>query len=120
VANIYESCEIANAERERAARKSARAPQVLPRLARVASSGAPLHTGGTRLRAAFAVTALFLSIGITHASAASADPPYQDCNQARADGRSSIPSTDPAYRPELDLDGDGLACEGVKSRRSTR
>jgi hypothetical protein len=86
----------------------------------VASSRAALHTDGARLRAAFAVSALFLSVGIGNASAASADPPYQDCNQARADGRSSIPSTDPAYRPELDLDGDGLACEPAKPRRSTR
>jgi hypothetical protein len=86
----------------------------------VASSRALLHTHGTRLRAAFAVSALFLSVGIGTASATSADPPYQDCNQARADGRSSIPFTDPAYRPELDLDGDGLACEPGKPRRSTR
>jgi hypothetical protein len=63
---------------------------------------------------------VFLSVEISNASAAVADPPYQDCNQARADGRSSIPFTDPAYRPELDFDGDGLACEPSKSRRSTR
>ena len=31
-----------------------------------------------------------------------------------------IPTSDPAYRPDLDLDGDGLACEPAKSRRSTR
>jgi hypothetical protein len=74
-----------------------------------------------RLRAAFAISALFLSVGIGNVSPALADPPYEDCNQARADGRSSIPYTDPAYRPELDFDGDGLACEPVKSsRRSTR
>jgi hypothetical protein len=87
----------------------------------VASSRWPLYTDGPRLCAALAVSALFLSVGIGNASAASADPPYQDCYQARADGRSSIPFTDPAYRPELDFDGDGLACEPVKSsRRSTR
>ena len=74
-----------------------------------------------RLPAVFAVAALCLSVGTGHASPAVADPPYEDCSQARADGRSSIPSTDPAYRPELDLDGDGLACEpNTKSRRSTR
>ncbi|WIM90087.1 excalibur calcium-binding domain-containing protein [Candidatus Mycobacterium wuenschmannii] len=51
---------------------------------------------------------------------ASADPPYEDCSQARADGRSSIPYTDPAYNPDLDLDGDGLACEPSKAHRSRR
>jgi len=49
-----------------------------------------------------------------------ADPPYQNCNEAHADGRYSIPISDPAYRPDLDLDLDGLACEPSKGRRSTR
>jgi hypothetical protein len=49
-----------------------------------------------------------------------AGPPYQNCGEAHADGRYSIPSTDPAYRPDLDLDKDGLACEPSKARRSTR
>jgi hypothetical protein len=50
-----------------------------------------------------------------------AAPPYQNCNEAHADGRYSIPTSDPAYRPDLDLDGDGLACEPAKGgRRSTR
>jgi Excalibur calcium-binding domain len=73
------------------------------------------------LKTAFVVVALLSAVELGNASVASADPPYEDCNQARADGRSSIPYTDPAYRPELDLDGDGLACEpNTKSRRSTR
>jgi hypothetical protein len=54
------------------------------------------------------------------AATALADPPYQDCNQAHADGRYSIPVNDPAYRPDLDPDGNGLACEPSKGRRSTR
>jgi hypothetical protein len=93
---------------------------VFSKLIKVASSRAPLYRGGTGLRTAFAVFALFLSIEIGNASTALADPPYEDCNQARADGRSSIPYTDPAYQPELDLDGDGLACEPSKSHRSRR
>lgn len=64
--------------------------------------------------------ALAAGIGIKSGSVALAGPPYQNCSEARADGRSSIPYTDPAYRPELDFDGDGLACEPGKSRRSTR
>jgi len=71
------------------------------------------------LLTAAVVIALFLGSDLKTATA-KAGPPYQNCNEARADGRSSIPYTDPAYRPELDFDGDGLACEPGKSRRSTR
>jgi Excalibur calcium-binding domain len=72
------------------------------------------------LRAAFVVLPLVFGSGISAHSPASAGPPYQNCNQAHADGRYSIPASDPAYRPDLDLDGDGLACEPSKQRRSTR
>lgn len=37
-------------------------------------------------------------------------PPYSNCADARADGRSNIPRGDPAYNPALDRDGDGIAC----------
>jgi hypothetical protein len=72
------------------------------------------------LRAALVVISLIFGAGITAHSPALAAPPYQNCNEAHADGRYSIPTSDPAYRPDLDLDGDGLACEPSKSRRSTR
>ena len=73
------------------------------------------------LRAALVVTSLVFGIEINADSMASAGPPYQNCNEAHADGRYSIPTSDPAYRPDLDLDGDGLACEPSKGgRRSTR
>jgi hypothetical protein len=73
------------------------------------------------LRTLFAVTSLIFGAEIISAPAGLAGPPYANCSEARADGRSSIPSTDPAYRPDLDLDGDGLACEPPsKGRRSTR
>jgi hypothetical protein len=74
--------------------------------------------GVVMLRAALVV--ISLSVGITAHSPAVSGPPYQNCNEAHADGRYSIPASDPAYRPDLDLDGDGLACEPSKSRRSTR
>jgi hypothetical protein len=67
-----------------------------------------------------AVIAVAAGIEMKSVPMAIADPPYQNCSDARADGRSSIPYTDPAYRPDLDLDGDGVACEPGKSRRSTR
>lgn len=36
---------------------------------------------------------------------------FANCAQARAHGRHDIPATDPAYRPHLDRDHDGIACE---------
>lgn len=36
---------------------------------------------------------------------------YRSCAAARADGRSNIPAGAPGYRPGLDRDGDGVACE---------
>lgn len=33
------------------------------------------------------------------------------CDQARAAGRTPISRGEPGYRPELDADGDGIACE---------
>ena len=77
--------------------------------------------GVVMLRAALVVTSLIFGIEINADSTASADPPYQNCNEAHADGRFSIPTSDPADDPALDLDGDGLACEPSKGgRRSTR
>jgi hypothetical protein len=76
--------------------------------------------GVVMLRTALVVTSLIFGIEIDADSTALAGPPYQNCNEAHADGRYSIPSTDPAYRPDLDLDNDGLACEPSKARRSTR
>jgi hypothetical protein len=76
--------------------------------------------GVVMLRAALAVTLLIFGIEIDAEPMALASPPYQNCNEAHADGRYSIPTSDPAYRPDVDLDGDGLACEPSKARRSTR
>jgi hypothetical protein len=57
-----------------------------------------------------------VGIGLATAPAALADPPYRNCAEAHADGRYNIPSTDPAYSPKLDRDGDGFACEPYKGR----
>ncbi|MGA8332264.1 MAG: excalibur calcium-binding domain-containing protein [Mycobacterium sp.] len=70
--------------------------------------------------ACLAVPVARQTIPAPSAASAAIDPPYPDCNAAHADGRYSIPSSDPAYRPDLDLDKDGLACEPSKGRRSTR
>jgi hypothetical protein len=49
-----------------------------------------------------------------------ATPIYKNCREAHADGRWDIPKGDPAYRPGLDGDGNGIACESPKSRRAAR
>lgn len=36
---------------------------------------------------------------------------YKNCAEAHADGRWNIPEGDPAYRPALDKNQDGIACE---------
>jgi hypothetical protein len=36
---------------------------------------------------------------------------YKNCAEAHADGRWNIPEGDPAYRPGLDKDHNGVACE---------
>jgi hypothetical protein len=46
------------------------------------------------------------------APVANAGGPYANCKQAHADGRYNIPKGDPDYRPALDRDNDGIACEG--------
>lgn len=35
---------------------------------------------------------------------------YKNCTEAHKDGRWNIPADDPAYRPALDKDHDGIAC----------
>ena len=40
-----------------------------------------------------------------------ADQHYASCADARRDGRRNIPRWDPSYRPHMDRDRDGLACE---------
>ncbi|GAB1814955.1 excalibur calcium-binding domain-containing protein [Mycobacterium sp. MUNTM1] len=39
---------------------------------------------------------------------------YKNCAEAHADGRWNIPADDPAYRPALDKDHNGIACESRK------
>jgi hypothetical protein len=39
------------------------------------------------------------------------DRHFRGCNDARAAGRRNITSSDPSYRPWMDGDEDGLACE---------
>jgi len=36
---------------------------------------------------------------------------YSGCNEVRAAGKAPLYRSDPGYRPEMDGDGDGIACE---------
>jgi Excalibur calcium-binding domain len=65
-----------------------------------------------------AVIAAIVGVGVVVEHAEKTAPrhqvhhPYTDCNEAHADGRYNIPRGDPEYRPALDPDNDGIACEG--------
>lgn len=39
------------------------------------------------------------------------DQRYSDCRDARENGHEDILAWEPSYRPEMDGDGDGRACE---------
>lgn len=80
---------------------------------------AAIRRRGAGLLSAAAVITLAAGVDIKPAPTAMADPPYLNCDEARADGRWNIPYTDPAYQPELDPNGNGVACEAKKARRST-
>lgn len=41
---------------------------------------------------------------------------YSGCNEARAAGVAPIYSDEPGYRPEMDGDSDGIACEPYRGR----
>lgn len=42
---------------------------------------------------------------------------YRNCAEARADGAAPIYRGQPGYRPEMDGDSDGIACEPYRGRR---
>lgn len=48
------------------------------------------------------------------AAPAAAEPPpggYASCAQAAKDGQANLRQGEPGYSPDLDRDGDGVACE---------
>ncbi|ORW01384.1 excalibur calcium-binding domain-containing protein [Mycobacterium kyorinense] len=60
---------------------------------------------------AIAISTAALGTALVLAPAAVAGPPYKNCTEAHKDGRYDIPRGDQAYRPALDRDNDGIACE---------
>jgi hypothetical protein len=55
--------------------------------------------------------AALISGALLGAGAANADVYYKNCSEARAAGAAPIYQGQPGYRPGLDRDGDGIACE---------
>jgi hypothetical protein len=58
-----------------------------------------------------ALSGAVLSGSPVGAGTANADPYYKNCAEARAAGVAPLHKGDPGYRPELDRDHDGIACE---------
>ena len=58
-----------------------------------------------------AIGGALLSGSLLGAGAANADVYYKNCSEARAAGAAPIYQGQPGYRPGLDRDGDGIACE---------
>lgn len=40
---------------------------------------------------------------------------YSGCNEVRSLGKAPLNAGEPGYRPEMDGDGDGIACEPIRS-----
>jgi hypothetical protein len=58
-----------------------------------------------------AIGGALLGGSLLGAGAAHADVYYKNCSEARAAGAAPIYQGQPGYRPGLDRDGDGIACE---------
>ncbi len=59
----------------------------------------------------FAVPAIAVTALAAGAQTANADVYYKNCSEARAAGAAPIKQGEPGYRPALDRDNDGVACE---------
>jgi hypothetical protein len=55
--------------------------------------------------------AVALVLASNPAAGVQTDQHFSGCDEARAAGRRNIPSSDPSYRPWMDGDDDGVACE---------
>jgi hypothetical protein len=72
-----------------------------------------------KLYAALVAAAIAVPGAIVLAAPASAEVYYKNCDAVRAAGKDPLYRGDPGYRPALDRDNDGIACEprgGSKKR----
>lgn len=70
-------------------------------------------------RAKWAINHHSVGLGFGSGSASAGDRPYRyftSCNEARPAGYGSMSANEPSYRPELDEDQDGIACEPWRGR----
>ena len=53
---------------------------------------------------------------IAHVAKRLSDQNYDGCNAARSNGHENIGFWEPSYRPAMDGDDDGFACEPIRGR----
>jgi hypothetical protein len=90
------------------------------RAQRATTRSSVLQVVGAALMAGLAIGAVWTagtnrSQAYVRASAPPAGAYYPGCNAARAAGVAPIYEGEPGYRPELDGDSDGIACEPLHS-----
>lgn len=73
--------------------------------------GSVIATPPGRAVAADTVEAVAVKTGLQRARAPQAGDFWPGCNAARAAGTAPIYRDEPGYRPEMDGDDDGVACE---------
>jgi hypothetical protein len=76
---------------------------------------AAFHDNGGLSRLSSTMHAAAVSQGLTRKSRPKPGAYYSGCNEARAAGVAPIYAGEPGYRPEMDGDGDGIACEPHRS-----
>ncbi len=70
---------------------------------------------GSLTRIASAAREAAVSSGLTRENTPMPGAYYSGCNDARAAGVAPLSIGEPGYRPEMDGDGDGIACEPYRS-----
>jgi hypothetical protein len=59
----------------------------------------------------FLLAATFTTAAMLGVASPAQASPYANCSQARSAGDCDIPQSSSNYDPDLDRDGDGVACE---------
>jgi Excalibur calcium-binding domain len=70
-----------------------------------------LAQGGDLMQAASSTLSFVRTVGSPRTSTPQAGDYWSGCNAARAAGVAPLYSGEPGYRPEMDGDSDGIACE---------
>ena len=78
---------------------------------------AALHSNGSLSEAGGWGRDVAVSQGWVRRKTPTAGAYYSGCNDARAAGVAPLYAGEPGYRPEMDGDGDGVACEPYRGLR---